>query len=82
MPGIDIMRSATARKGAKVRLDMLVERGDSCIESIDLVEVEAQQKAMLLRLTEHLPRRVRASNGRPSEQLAYPSSVRYELVLD
>jgi hypothetical protein len=36
-------------KGPKVRLHLRVDRGHSGIESVDLVEMKAQQKAMVLR---------------------------------
>src|ERR1035437_4671753 len=36
-------------KGPKVRLHLRVDRGHSCIESVDLIEMKAQQKAMVLR---------------------------------
>ena len=35
-------------KGRNVGLHLLVDRGDGCIESIDLIEMKAQQKAMVL----------------------------------
>ena len=36
-------------KGPKVRLHLRVDRGHSCIESIDLIEMKAQQETMVLR---------------------------------
>ena len=36
-------------KGPKVRLHLRVERGHSGIESVDLIEMKAQQEAMVLR---------------------------------
>jgi hypothetical protein len=36
-------------KGSKVRLHLRIDRGHSGIESLDLVEMKAQQEAMVLR---------------------------------
>ena len=48
MPGIDIMSSTAVRKDP-ICLHLCVNRGHSCIESVDLIEMKAQQEAMVLR---------------------------------
>jgi hypothetical protein len=35
-------------KGRNAGLHLLIYRGDGCVESIDLIEMKAQQEAMLL----------------------------------
>jgi len=46
MPGIDIYLFDCGAKGPKVHLHLRVECGHSGIESVDLIEMKAQQKAM------------------------------------
>jgi hypothetical protein len=55
-------------KGPKVRLHLRVDRGHGGIESVDLIEMKAQQKAMVLRHAAAKGPRACASEVRPAGQ--------------
>ena len=49
MPGMEISSSTAVRKGSRFASHLRVDLGNGDIDGIDLIEMQAQQEAMVLR---------------------------------